>query len=150
MMGAMMKTAEVWQVEVVRSLSFSPDEKSVSDTVIDGKNLKMKILVQKDKVDLSRTVQGNPFIIKKQTETTLIVEDGETIVISGLSKQTNSNLTSGIPWLKDIPGLGWLFKGEGKGDKMEEVLVFITPTILPPRKIAATFEGQDKEPKTSP
>ena len=86
----------------------------ITPHVIDGRNLSMKILVKKDEVDMSRTVEGNPFIIKKQTSTTLIVQDGETIVISGLTKQRGLNSVSGIPWLKDIPVLGWLFKGEGK------------------------------------
>jgi type IV pilus assembly protein PilQ len=103
----------------------------ITPHVIDGLNLMMKILVKKDEVDMSRTVEGNPFIIKKQTETTLIVKDGETIVISGLTKQRNALTTDGVPGLKDIPALGWLFKGEDKGGKMEEVLIFITPKILP-------------------
>lgn len=103
----------------------------ITPHVIDGQNLMMKILVKKDEVDMSRTVEGNPFIIKKQTETTLIVKDGETIVISGLTKQRNALSTDGVPGLKDIPGLGWLFKGEDKSGKMEEVLIFITPKILP-------------------
>lgn len=109
----------------------------ITPHVIDGKNLKMKIMVQKDEVDLSRTVQGNPFIVKKQTETTLIVADGETIVISGLSKQRNTNANAGLPGLKDVPGFGWLFKGEQKDDVMQEVLIFITPKILPPQVTAA-------------
>lgn len=104
----------------------------ITPHVIDGMNLSMKILVKKDEVDTSRTVQGNPFIIKKQTETSLIVRDGETIVISGLTKQRASGGTSGIPWLKDVPVLGWLFKGDSKGESMEEVLIFITPRILQP------------------
>ena len=73
---------------------------------------------------------GNPFIIKKQTQTVLIVKDGETIVISGLTKNTKSYGEGGWPLLKDIPVLGWVFKADSKSDKMEEVLIFITPTIL--------------------
>jgi type IV pilus assembly protein PilQ len=101
--------------------------------VIDGKNLKMKILVQKDELDFSHAASmfGNPIIIKKKTDTSLIVQDGETIVISGLSKQTISGGDTGWPWLKDIPVLGWLFKSDSKSDKMEEILIFITPHILP-------------------
>lgn len=102
----------------------------ITPHVIDGKNLLMKILVKKDEVDTSRNVQGNYFIIKKQTETSLIVQDGETIVISGLTKQRTSGGDTGIPWLKEIPVMGWLFKGEAKSEKMEEVLIFITPKIL--------------------
>jgi len=103
----------------------------ITPHVIDGKNLKMAIMLKKDDVDTTRSVQGNPFIVKKQTETTLIVEDGETIVISGLSSQNITNHVKGVPGLKDIPGLGWLFKGESKGETTDEVLIFITPYILP-------------------
>jgi len=108
----------------------------ITPHVIDGKNLLMKILVKKDEVDMSRTVEGNPFIIKKQTETSLIVQDGETIVISGLTKQRTLGGDTGIPWLKEIPVMGWLFKGESKSEKMEEVLIFITPKILQQLNVA--------------
>lgn len=119
-------TQEVKFVDAVLRLEITPH-------VIDGTNLKMKIIVKKDEVDTSRAVQGNPYIIKKQTETTLIVQNGETIVISGLTRQKNSKNNSGLPALKDIPLVGWLFKGESRSDTMEEVLIFITPHILPPK-----------------
>ena len=86
----------------------------ITPHVIDGKNMKMKIIVKKDEVDTTRNVEGNPFIIKKKTETSLIVQDGETIVISGLTKQTNTVGDTGIPLFKDVPILGWLFKSESK------------------------------------
>jgi type IV pilus assembly protein PilQ len=109
--------------------------------VIDGKNLKMKIVVKKNEVDPSRNVDGNPYIIKKQTETNLIAQDGETIVISGLTKQKKNDQVSGVPGLKDIPVLGWLFKGESKSETMEEVLIFITPTIIKPQELAGIQTG---------
>ncbi|MCX5820496.1 MAG: type IV pilus secretin PilQ [Deltaproteobacteria bacterium] len=117
----------------------------ITPHVIDGRNLSMKILVKKDEVDTSRTVEGNPYIIKKQTSTSLIVQDGETIVISGLTKQRGLNSVSGVPGLKDIPFLGWLFKGEGKSESMEEVLIFITPKILP-ETIAAVKPVEGERP----
>ena len=111
--------------EVVLRLEITPH-------VIDGKNLKMTIVVKKDELDFSQAkgMGGNPIIIKKKTETVLIVQDGETIVISGLTKQSNSNGSSGWPMLKDIPLMGYLFKADSKEDSMEEVLIFITPHIL--------------------
>jgi len=118
--------------------------------VIGEKNLKMEILVKKNEVDNTRNVLGNPYIIKKETKTTLIVKDGETIVISGLTKQQTSGTESGIPWLKNIPGLGWLFKSSGTGESMEEVLIFITPTILPPQGIAAAPTATDKPVEKTP
>ena len=114
---------EVKFEDVVLRLEITPH-------VIDGQNIKMKINVKKDEVNESKSVQGNPRIYKKETDTTLIVEDGETIVISGLTKEKSQGANRGIPGLKDVPVLGWLFKGEDTVKAMEEVLIFITPHIL--------------------
>jgi len=123
----------------------------ITPHVIDGKTLKMVIMVKKDEVDdVRKDVLGNPYIIKKQTETSLIVQDGETIVISGLTKQRNLQGISGIPGLKDIPVLGWLFKSEDKREKMEEVLIFITPKILQPFQIPAAPEAGNSAPAKQP
>ena len=110
--------------DVVMRLEITPH-------VIDGKNLKMTISVKKDEVDMTRKSSlGDPYIIKKKTETVLIVQDGETIVISGLTKQRHTTGDTGWPVLKNIPMLGYLFKVDSKGEQMEEVLIFITPHIL--------------------
>ncbi|MBA3036940.1 MAG: type IV pilus secretin PilQ, partial [Desulfobacterium sp.] len=114
--------------------------------VIDSKNLKMEVLVKKNEVDSSRNVLGNPYIIKKETKTNLIVKDGETIVISGLTKQKKQDSDSSVPVLGDMPLLGWLFKGTGKSESMEEVLIFITPTILPVETAVAVSEKTTNEP----
>lgn len=102
----------------------------VTPHVINNRVLKLKILTKKDEVDFSRTVQGNPTIIKKRAATNLLLHDGQTTVIGGLSKQTNTDSNSGMPWLKDVPGLGLLFKSISKSSKMEDVLIFITPHII--------------------
>jgi len=102
----------------------------VIPSIIDDEHMKMQIRVKKDEVDFSREVRGNPLIRIKETETNLVVRDGETIVISGLSKQTVSDSVQGIPGLKELPGLGWFFKGKQEKEDMEEFLIFITPTIL--------------------
>lgn len=102
----------------------------ITPHVIDDSTLKLKIRVKKDEVDLNNKVQGNPLIVKKQTETTLITRNNETVVISGLTKRTLSNKNSGVPYLKDVPGLGLLFSGDSKSNDLEEVLIFITPNIL--------------------
>lgn len=86
-------------------------------------------------MDTSRSVDGNPFIIKKQTETTLIMRNGETVVISGLTKEKGTDINAGVPGLKDIPGGKYVFGHESKGKTMEEVLIFITPEILPTREL---------------
>jgi type IV pilus assembly protein PilQ len=109
--------------------------------VIDGKNIKLTIVVKKDEADFSRSVQGNPPIIVKETKTDLVVADGETVVISGFTKQKRDDAIDGVPWLKELPVLGWLFKGEGKSESMEEVLIFITPNIMKPQTAVGIQEG---------
>ena len=60
----------------------------------------------------------------------VLVRDGETIVIGGIMKDTNATAEKGIPYLKDIPFLGWLFKSIRWQKDFEELMVFITPRII--------------------
>ncbi len=105
----------------------------VTPHVIDSETLKMVIKVNKDEPDFTRTVLGNPTIITKKAETNVLQNDGQTIVIGGLSKESSSRSNTGTPFLEDIPGLGYLFKRKSSSDQMEELLIFITPHILKPR-----------------
>jgi type IV pilus assembly protein PilQ len=110
---------------------------TVTPHVIDNQTLKLAVKVNKDEVDFSQTVLGNPTIITKKAETNVIQADGQTLVIGGLGKETDSNDRSGTPGLLDVPVLGWLFKKEGKRNEKEELLIFITPTILNPQASGA-------------
>lgn len=118
--------------------------------VIDSKNLRMKLIIKNDEVvsDKSQWVQGNPPIRKKETNTTLIVEDGSTIIISGLAKHNRSDSSQGLPGLKDVPGAGYLFGNKSKQNTKEDLLIFITPTIL--RGGTATAEALQPAPPQGP
>jgi type IV pilus assembly protein PilQ len=105
---------------------------TVTPHVIDNKTLKMYINVHKDEADFSQTVLGNPTIITKNAETNVIQLDGQTIVIGGLGKETTTRSDTGVPYLEDIPGLGYLFKRKSSADQLEDLLIFITPHILEP------------------
>ena len=104
----------------------------VTPHVIDNKRLKMYINVHKDEPDFSNTVLGNPTILTKNAETNVIQFNGQTIVIGGLNKETNTSSDTGVPYLEDIPGLGYLFKRKGSSNSLEDLLIFITPHILLP------------------
>jgi type IV pilus assembly protein PilQ len=110
----------------------------VTPHVIEGETLKLNIETSKDELDFSRTVAGNPTIVTKKAETKVILFDGQTTVIGGLNKETGSDTESGVPGLKDVPLLGWLFKGTENSNKLEEVLIFITPHILAQKTASAT------------
>jgi len=78
-------------------------------------------------------VGGNPTIITRKAETNVILFNGQTTVIGGLSQDKTLTDNAGIPFLKDVPGLGWLFGSRSKGNQMDELLIFITPYILEER-----------------
>lgn len=115
----------------------------VTPNVIDSETLKLRILTNKDEPDFTRTVAGNPTIITKKAETNVILFNGQTTVIGGLSKETKADQSAGIPFIKDVPGLGWFFGNRARTSGMEDVLIFITPYILeekPPDQ-ASTSSG---------
>ncbi len=112
----------------------------VTPHVIDNQTLKLAVVVKKDEVDFAQAsrVLGNPTIITKNAETNVIQADGQTLVIGGLNKDTSTDTQSGTPTLMDVPGLGWLFKRDGKSSAKEALLIFITPTILKVQESGAT------------
>jgi len=101
----------------------------VTPNVIEGGLLRMKIITNKDELDFSNTLFGNPIVITKRAQTVVLLRDGETTVIGGLRKETNSETEIGVPLLKNIPLLGHLFKRNSETNNMEEILIFITPHI---------------------
>ena len=82
------------------------------------------------KRDLGNMINTQQSFTKKEAITELLVDDGNTIVIGGIIKQTKNFAESRVPWLSKIPILGWLFKTEYKTDDKEELLIFITPKIV--------------------
>ncbi|RPJ75529.1 MAG: type IV pilus secretin PilQ [Desulfobacteraceae bacterium] len=106
----------------------------VTPHVIDAETIKLSVAVKKDEVDFSRAVgvANNPTIITKNAETNVIQNDGQTLVIGGLNKETSTDSKTGTPGLLDVPILGWLFKTDSKRSEKEDLLIFITPTILKP------------------
>jgi type IV pilus assembly protein PilQ len=104
----------------------------VTPHVIDNRTLKMYINVHKDEADFTRQVLGNPTILTRNAETNIIQLNGQTIVIGGLSEETSARSDTGVPFLEDIPGLGYLFKRKSTDDRLEDLLIFITPHILEP------------------
>ncbi len=67
---------------------------------------------------------------KKEVETQVLLENGETVVIGGIYQEQNRQDLSKIPLLGDIPLLGNLFKRKGRTEGRQELLVFLTPRIL--------------------
>jgi type IV pilus assembly protein PilQ len=71
-----------------------------------------------------------PAINKKEATTELIVRNGETTVIGGIYIDNDTENNSGVPFLMDIPFIGWLFKSNTKSKLKTELLIFITPRVM--------------------
>jgi type IV pilus assembly protein PilQ len=103
----------------------------VKPTITPEGKISMEIKATNDRPDYTRSIQGNPPIIKNEVDSTVVVHDGDTIVIGGIYKSENESLTSGVPGLYKVPVLGWLFKAENEQRTKREILIFITPKIVP-------------------
>jgi len=73
-------------------------------------------------------------LLKKAINTKLMVQSGETVVIGGIYKEDKAKDESGIPVLRRIPLLGWLFKAQTTSVTKSELLIFLTPTVVPSYK----------------
>ena len=69
-------------------------------------------------------------LAKRQIENTLVVADGQTVVIGGLLSENYGDQVSKTPYLGDIPVLGWFFKTQSKTIEKINLLIFLTPHIV--------------------
>ena len=76
------------------------------------------------------TLGQQPPITKRQVETTVQVMDGETVVLGGVFEGTLQNTTNSVPFLADLPGIGFLFKRTVNQNDKKELLIFVTPKII--------------------
>jgi type II secretory pathway component GspD/PulD (secretin) len=74
--------------------------------------------------------KGQVVISTQEAKTKVVVADGETVVIGGLTRNENTESESGIPFLKDIPLLGNLFKYTRKAVTKRDLIIFVTPRII--------------------
>jgi len=68
----------------------------------------------------------------KKIKSTLMVRTGDTVVIGGIYKKVDTVIDSGVPWLMDLPVLGWLFKAQYDTRERTELLIFLTPSVVNP------------------
>jgi len=75
-------------------------------------------------------VNGQPSIDTNSLKTNVLVNDGETVVLGGVYKDTTNDLIGKVPFFADLPGIGFLFKRTNKSSDKRELLVFVTPKIV--------------------
>ncbi len=97
-------------------------------------SVRMALIVKKEEPDWTKAVSANgylnPPIKSSVVETNVLVENGGTVVIGGVFMTKTENTVEKVPFLGDIPFLGWLFKVKGDKGERRELLVFITPRVI--------------------
>jgi type IV pilus assembly protein PilQ len=99
--------------------------------------IRMKVLVENNEPDFTRSINGNPPIFKRKSETEVVVKEGEKLVIGGIVLDNSAKTMRGVPVLSRIPILGWLFKSRETNSDGEELIVIITPSVVAAGKTAA-------------
>ncbi len=119
-------TPNVQFKEVVLQLKVTP-------TITDDNRVFLNMEVKKDEVQRYITLAGYgeiPEINRREVNTAVLVEDGQTVVIGGVYEFTDRSSVSKVPFLGDVPFLGNLFKKRGRNKDKAELLVFVTPKVL--------------------
>ena len=94
-----------------------------------NKQVLLKIRATRNAVG-ARSNPAGPSIDKREATTQVLVVDGETMVIGGIFVDTQTNTVAGLPYLSRIPVLGWLFKNKTESVSKQELLIFLTPSIV--------------------
>ncbi|HEY7286322.1 MAG TPA: pilus assembly protein N-terminal domain-containing protein [Vicinamibacterales bacterium] len=108
-------------------LSFTP--------IVNGDRVHLKVRPEVSSLDFSNAVVLNgfriPALTTRRTESELELNNGQTFAVAGLLNNTMSKTMQKIPGIGDIPILGYLFKSQAAQKDRTELVVMITPEILP-------------------
>ncbi len=103
---------------------------NVTPRVNPGGLVFMEVDQQESAPTAGATIGGNPPVDNRSIKTEVAVQSGQTLVLGGLIKTTESNSKGGVPGLSRIPIIGGLFGAHSKEQSREELLVLITPTVI--------------------
>lgn len=104
-------------------------------------------------INIEKSARGEIWILRGQSYSTIdtknaftqvVVKNNETVVIGGLYTKKTTKVSSGVPYLSKIPLLGCLFSYKSDDTQDEELLIFITPEIMPPAAEAGAIEDRHK------
>mgnify|MGYP000925082562 CR=1 FL=1 len=107
-------------------------EMKVTPTITNDGRVFLDMNVKKDDIDgfTDTSIGQVPQISKRQINTAVLVEDGQTVVVGGVYEFSDTNSVSKVPFLGDVPFLGNFFKKKGKTKEKAELLIFVTPKVL--------------------
>lgn len=90
----------------------------------------LDLFAKSSQADFTRTVDEIPTEISREASSRVLVRDGQTVVLGGIYRETTANQNTGVPFLRDVPVLGAMFRSSGTTNRREDLLVFLTPHIV--------------------
>ena len=84
--------------------------------------------------DFSSPVEGIPTFRTRRASTATRLRNGETLVIGGLLQRSRNELASGVPYLQDIPVVGYIFRHTTYSDSVTELMIVVTPRLVAPMR----------------
>ncbi len=129
-----------------------------------GINMSVLPLITSDGLvvlDINQTIEGEngtvqidanlkvPKTVRHTAQAKVAVKDGETIILGGLIRTARTKSVSGVPVLKDIPGIGALFRSTSESPTRKELMVLIRPTVLPTPQSASLHARAERERSAS-
>jgi general secretion pathway protein D len=129
-----------------------------------GINMSVLPLITSDGLvvlDINQTIEGEngtvaidanlkvPKTVRHTAQAKVAVKDGETIILGGLIRTAKSKSVSGVPVLKDLPGLGALFRSTSESPTRKELMVLIRPTVLKTPELASLAAQAERQRSTT-
>jgi type II secretory pathway component GspD/PulD (secretin) len=104
----------------------------VTPTILEGGLMRLEVKIAVREVIGNIAIEGNntPILSVRESQTDVFINDGETLMMGGLIRERERNEEQGLPFLKDIPFLGYLFKTANRTRTKTDLLFFLRPQIV--------------------
>ena len=117
----------------------------VTPRIIDEKSILLKVIPEVSEiVEYRGQFDELPNIATRKADTEVILEDGKTLIIGGLVRTIKREKETGVPFLKDIPLLGYLFRYSSEEIEKDDMVIFITPRIIDREALRKEAEGMTR------
>jgi pilus assembly protein CpaC len=100
--------------------------------VSDDGEILLTVSPEVSRPDFSNTVEGIPSFLTRRAATSARLRNGQTLVIGGLLQKDRAEEVRGVPYLMNIPGLGYVFRNTTYTEEVTELMVIVTPHLIRP------------------
>ena len=105
-------------------------ELRVTPQISEGDTIRLQIFQEISQVQEDKASDLGPTLTQRTIENTVYVRDGEAVMIGGILQETETNSVSKVPFLGDIPILGWAFRSTSTSIRKTNLMVILTPHIV--------------------